>query len=43
MDEQEATVWIDSPEEVEQMPDEVRKVLEEMDSNALARDLRMAA
>jgi hypothetical protein len=29
MDEQEATVWIDSPEEVEQMPDDVRKTLEE--------------
>jgi hypothetical protein len=29
MDEQEAMVWIDSPEEVEQMPDDVRKALEE--------------
>jgi len=32
MDERDAMVWIDSPEEFEQMPDDVRKVLEEMDS-----------
>jgi hypothetical protein len=29
MDEQKANVWIDSPEEVEQMPDDVRKALEQ--------------
>jgi hypothetical protein len=29
MNEQEAMVWIDGPEEVEQMPDDVRKTLEE--------------
>jgi hypothetical protein len=43
MDEQDVTVWIDSPEETEQMPDDVREVLEEMDSDALARGVRMAA
>ena len=39
MDEHEAMVWIDSPEEVEQMPEDVRNALEEMDSDALPMDV----
>jgi hypothetical protein len=37
MDEQEPSVWIDSPEEVEQMPDDVRSVLEEMERDVHRR------
>lgn len=43
MDEQELIVWIDSPEEVKRMPDEVRKMLEKMDSEAQEHDVGMAA
>ena len=43
MAEQEPSVWIHSPEEVEKMPDEVRNVLEEMDRDAPPHDVGLAA
>lgn len=40
MDKHEAMVWIDDPEECEQMPDEIAALLEEMDADALRHDGR---